>query len=208
MRRRAFVALCVIASAFAPVVAGCSRKPAPRLPAIDAGGTILAFGDSLTFGTGATPEESYPAVLERLIARKVVRAGVPGEVTAEGLARLPDALDEFEPQLLILCLGGNDLLRHLNEAAAAANLRAMIKLASDRGIAVVLVAPPRPVVLTSVPEFYADIAKEFRIPLEAEVLPKVLADRRLKSDLVHPNDKGYQLIAEALAKLLKDAGAL
>ena len=188
-------------------LAACS-KPAPTLPKVDAGGTILAFGDSLTFGTGADPEESYPAVLERLISRKVVRSGVPGEVTAEGLARLKGALDESAPQLLILCLGGNDLLRRMDEAAAISNLRAMIKLARDKGIAVVLMAPPRPALLTSAPEFYAELAKEFRIPLEADVLTAVLSDKSLKSDPIHPNAKGYARIAEALAKLLKNAGAL
>jgi acyl-CoA thioesterase I len=207
MHRRVFVSLWVIALGVALVLAGCG-KSGPRLPKVDAGGIILAFGDSLTFGTGATPEESYPAVLERLIARRVVRAGVPGEVTAEGLARLPETLDDIEPQLLILCLGGNDLLRKMDEAAATSNLRAMIKLARDKGIGVVLVAPPRPGFLTSIPKFYEDLAGELKIPLESEVLKQVLTDKSLKSDLAHPNAKGYAKIAEALAKLLKNAGAL
>ena len=207
MRRRDFLALLPAACGAALVVGGCD-KAGPRLPKVEAGGTILAFGDSLTFGTGARPEESYPAALERLIARKVVRAGVPGEVTGQGLARLPEALEEFAPQLLILCLGGNDMLRHGDEATAVANLRAMIRLAQDKGAAVVLLAPPRPSLLSAAPEFYTTLAQEFRIPLEAEVLPAVLSDRSLKSDLIHPNAKGYARIAEQLAKLLKDAGAL
>ena len=168
MRRRLFLSLPVAACGLFLTLGGCGRK-APRLPRVDAGGTILAFGDSLTFGTGAGPEESYPAVLERLIARKVVRAGVPGEVTEQGLARLPEALEEAEPQLVILCLGGNDLLRRVDEAVVVANLRAMIRLVLDKGAAVVLLAPPRPAVLTSAPAFYEELAKEFRIPLEAEV---------------------------------------
>ena len=207
MRRRLFVASCISAAGVALGLPGCGRS-APRLPRIDAGSTVLAFGDSLTFGTGATPEESYPAVLERLIARKVVRAGVPGEATAQGLARLPEAIEEYEPQLLILCLGGNDLLQRLDEAAAKSNLRSMINLAREKGIAVVLVAPPRPAVLTSIPEFYGELSKELKVPLESDVLKQVLTDRGLKSDLIHPNAKGYARIAEALAKLLKASGAV
>lgn len=64
----------------------------------------------MTFGTGAAPEESYLAVLERLVGRRVVNEGVPGEITDEGLERLPEVLKREKPTLLILCHGANDLL--------------------------------------------------------------------------------------------------
>ena len=209
MSRHPFHRLAVIAFAAAlaaALLAGCGK--APKLERLDANATVLAFGDSLTFGTGAATDESYPAVLQRLIGRKVIAAGVPGEVSQDGLARLPEALDEFKPQLLILCHGGNDFLRKLGEQNAAANVRAMVKLARDRGIAVVLIATPKPGLMPSAPEFYAGIAKESGIPLEDGVLKKVLTDNALKSDLIHPNAKGYARIAEAVAQLLKNAGAV
>ena len=121
---------------------------------------MLAFGDSLTFGTGASPAESYPAQLQSLIGRKVVNAGVPGEISADGLSRLPEVLEEVQPRLLLLCHGGNDFLRKQSETAAAANVRAMIRLARDKGIGVVLIATPKPGLTISSPDFYADIAKE------------------------------------------------
>ena len=169
---------------------------------------VLAFGDSLTFGTGASPGESYPAQLQTLIGRKVVNAGVPGEVSGDGLQRLPELLEEVKPKLLILCHGGNDFLRKLGEAQVAANVRAMIKLAKDRGISVVLIATPKPGLSISPPDFYAEIAKEFAIPFNDDVLKNVLRDNDLKSDLIHPNAKGYTQIADTLAKLLKKAGAV
>jgi len=189
------------------VLAACGAK-VPKVPRLDAGAVVLAFGDSLTFGTGASRQESYPAVLERLISRKVVGAGVPGETSGEGLARLPGVLDEVKPQLLVLCHGGNDFLRKMGEETAAANVREMVRLAQSRGVAVVLLATPKPGFGTSKVKFYEEIAKELAIPVEAEILPDVLGSRSLKSDLVHPNARGYEKIAEAVAELLEDAGAL
>ena len=191
----------------AVVLAACGAK-APTLPKLGADAVVLAFGDSITFGTGAGENQSYPAVLESLIGRKVYGAGVPGEVSAAGLARLPSAIDYYKPQLLILCSGGNDFLRKLSKAQAAENIRAMVRAARDKGVAVMLIAVPEPGLMPSPPDFYQDIAKEFGIPYEDGALAKILRDNELKSDLIHPNAKGYVRLAEAVAGVLKKSGAL
>ena len=188
------------------LAAGCGSKH--KLEKLDAGATVLAFGDSLTFGSGASPAESYPAVLERSIGRKVVNAGVPGETSAQGLERLPATLDEVKPRLLLLCHGGNDFLRRLDDAQAASNVRAMIQLARERGIPVVLIATPKPGLPPSVPAFYGEIANELKVPYDDAVLRSVLLDNALKSDMVHPNAAGYARIAAAVEKVLKGSGAI
>jgi lysophospholipase L1-like esterase len=180
----------------------------PPLPPLDPSAVVLAFGDSLTSGTGAAPGESYPAQLERLIGRKVIAQGVPGEVSAQGLARLPAVLEAVEPRLLVLCHGGNDFLRKLPETEAAANVRAMVRLAREKGVAVVLIGVPKPGLSPSPAAFYAEIAQEFAVPYEGSILKTVLTDNELKSDWVHPNAKGYARVAEAVAGLLKKARAL
>ena len=185
---------------------GCSERP--RLERLPGDATLLAFGDSLTFGTGASEDESYPAQLEKLIERREVRAGVPGEVTAQALARLPGALDEHAPRLLLLCIGGNDFLRRLGNQQAEANVREMVKLARARGIAVLLIGTPEPGFTVTPPAFYAGIAKEYRVPYEESVIGQVLKDRSLKADPIHPNARGYRVIAERLAETLKQAGAI
>jgi acyl-CoA thioesterase-1 len=185
---------------------GCSERP--KLERLPSDAVVLAFGDSLTFGTGANEHESYPAQLEQLIGRRVVRAGVPGEVTAQALARLPEALDEHAPRLLLLCIGGNDFLRRLGNQQAERNVREMVKLATTRGVAVMLIGTPEPGFTVSPPAFYAGIAKEFRLPYEEGIIGQVLKDASLKADPIHPNARGYRLIAERLAEQLKQGGAI
>jgi len=186
--------------------AGCTERP--KLERLPSDAVVLAFGDSLTFGTGASEDESYPAQLEALIGRRVVRAGVPGEVTAQALARLPAALDEHAPRLLLLCIGGNDFLRRLGNQQAERNVRGMVQLARSRGIAVLLIGTPEPGFTVSPPAFYAGIAKEFRLPYEGGIIGQVLKDASLKADPIHPNARGYRLIAERVAETLKSSGAL
>src|SRR5258706_7071754 len=198
--RRAFLLLALC------LAAACGGKH--RLEKLDASAVVLAFGDSLTFGTGASPTESYPAVLERGIGRKVVNAGVPGGTSAQGLGRLPEVRDEVKPRLLILCHGGNDCLQRLDEAAAAANVRAMIRMARAKGIGVVLLATPKPGLPPSIPAFYGEIAAAEGIPFEEAAVRSVLFDNRLKSDLVHPNGQDYAEIAAAVQKLLQKSGAI
>lgn len=191
---------------FAFITAACSSGA--KLPRLESGAVVLAFGDSLTFGTGAESAESYPAVLEHLIGRKVVNAGIPGEVTEEGLSRLPEVLDKEKPALMLLCHGGNDLLRRLNQKQASSNIREMILLARDRKVSVVLVAVPSLGLSLSPSPMYREIAKDLNIPLEEGILSSVLADGSLKSDYIHPNAAGYRRMAEALTTLLKKRGAL
>lgn len=198
--RRAVLVAC------AAILVACGE--APKLAPLAPDAVVLAFGDSLTHGTGASEAESYPSQLQQLIGRTVVRAGVPGEVSAHALARLPAALEEHQPQILLLCIGGNDFLRNLGSAQVAANVQTMVAVARQRGVDVVLIgAPERSITLTP-PGFYADIARQLGVPYEGKVVGEILRNSELKSDAIHPNARGYRLMAERVAALLKKAGAL
>ena len=191
---------------FQILLTACSSTP--QLSPLPDYAVVLAFGDSLTAGTGAAPEASYPAVLSRLIRRTVVNAGMPGEVTAAGLARLAETLDREKPALVLLCLGGNDFLQRLDQAKAEENLRSMVRMMRERGIAVVLIGVPQLGFGVDVPGWYTELAKEAGVPYEGKLLKRILADRSLKSDPIHPNAAGYQQLAEGLAVVLKKNGAL
>ncbi|MDR3412781.1 MAG: GDSL-type esterase/lipase family protein [Formivibrio sp.] len=185
---------------------GCAKTP--KLAQLPPEASILAFGDSLTFGTGAQPAESYPAVLAVLTGHPVVNAGIPGQTSAEGRERLAQTLNDTHPALLILCMGGNDFLQKFPEKQTVANLRAMIELTQSQQVPILLIATPRPGLGISIPDFYASLAKQYAIPLEAKALEDILSKRALKSDLVHPNATGYRQLAEAIDLVLKKAGAL
>ncbi len=190
------------------MLAACDSGP-PRLAKLPANGVVLAFGDSLTHGTGAPAEASYPAVLEELIGRRVVRAGVPGEVTAQGLARLPSLLRDSAPDLLVLIHGGNDLLQRRPRADTLADLSAMVQLARKHGVAVVLIGvPDLGLLLGRSAGFYEELAEDLEIPYDGEALPAILKQPGLKSDAIHPNAKGYRKLAEAVADLLRRSGAI
>ncbi len=170
---------------------------------------ILAFGDSLTYGTGVGDDNSYPAVLTRLSGRKVINSGIPGERSTQGLARLPKELDEYKPALLILCHGGNDMLRKQSMETMQANLEQMIQLAKGRGVQVILLGVPQPALFgLDSAKYYRLVADKMGIPLQESVIPEVLSDTRFKSDQVHPNAAGYEMMADAVYRLLVKAGAL
>jgi lysophospholipase L1-like esterase len=190
------------------LLTACSDSK-PYLPLLSPDAVILAFGDSLTFGTGADREQSYPAVLAQLSGHTVINAGIPGEVTAEGVRRLPALLDRHMPELLILCHGGNDLLRKLNKDSTRSNIETMITTASQRNIPVLMIGVPQPALLFLEPAgVYNEIAEKYGLAYESEILPAVEADNSLKSDRIHPNAEGYQQVADAVYELLKESGAL
>ncbi len=190
------------------LLSACSDTP-PQLPLLSNDAVILAFGDSLTHGNGAGKEENYPAVLQRLTQHRVINAGIPGEQSDAGLARLPNVLDSYQPQLLILCHGGNDMLRKKSMQAMQDNLEKMVALSRERGIPVILLGVPRPALfgLESASP-YNELAEKLKLPFDGEIIPEVLSDSDLKSDQIHPNAKGYRMMADAIYDLLRESGAL
>ncbi len=189
------------------LLAGCSQ-PQPALQPLQPGDVILAFGDSLTRGTGARPGQDWPRVLERLSRHRVINAGIPGEVSSEGLKRLPGLLDEHRPALVILLHGGNDLLRKWPQLETAANLQKMIRIIRKRGAQVVLVAVPRPALLLSDARLYAEVAEKEKVPLLENSLSNLLGSSTYRSDSIHLNAAGYRQLAEQIYEFIRQQGGL
>ncbi len=194
-----FLQLCLVL-----LLSGCD---APALEPIPKDGTILAFGDSLTLGVGARLS-SYPAVLADLTGLRVINAGVSGETTDAGLLRFEQLLASIRPNLLILMEGGNDILQKRDLAQTQANLASMIELAQAQQITVVLIGIPERLIFSSSAPLYKVLADKYKVVYEGKLIARLLHDSSLKSDHVHFNDAGYQVMAESIFNLLKTHGAV
>lgn len=186
----------------------CACSDGIRIEPLPRDAVVLAFGDSLTAGVGATNGNSFPQVLARLSGLDVVNAGVSGETTDRGRARLPGALDQHAPQLLILLEGGNDILRNRNPTDVRANLEAMIRESQSRSIPVVFIGVPAKSLFSNAAPFYDELAEQYGLAYDGRILGKLLRDASMKSDQIHFNDEGYRELAEAIHRLLEDVGAL
>ena len=210
--RRGFAARVGGAGLLLVTLAGCGRDKKTAQP-VPPGSTVLALGDSLTFGTGASAETSYPTVLAGLTGWNVVNAGVPGDTSAQALARLPALLAEHQPKLVIVSIGGNDFLRKLPESDTRTHVHAICKQSLAAGAQVLLVAVPRATVAAALGQMtdhalYAEVAKDLKIPLQREAWGEVLAQPDLRADTVHANARGYAQFARSVQGTAAAVGLL
>jgi acyl-CoA hydrolase len=163
---------------------------------------------------GATPDTAYPAVLQMLTGWQVVNGGISGDTTAQALARLPALLQEHQPRLVIVSIGGNDFLRQMSAGAAKATISEISRTAQAAGAQVLLVAVPQVSLLAAGTgslrdhPLYAELAGEQKLPLHAEGWARVLSQPDLRADTVHANAQGYRVFAEGLLPTLRQAGWL
>lgn len=208
MNAAALLRLALITLLLALAACGGKAKESP----LPTGAKVLALGDSLTAPHGVQPNEAWPTLLAQKTGWLVINGGVSGNTSADALARLPALLDEHQPQLVLVTLGGNDMLRKLPPEQTVANLGLMLDMARNKGAKVVLLATPKPNLAGAVfnslspPDFYAEIAKDKKVPLIEEAIPKVLSDTKLKGDQIHPNAAGHAKLGELIHAELKKIG--
>jgi acyl-CoA thioesterase-1 len=187
-------------------------SPYARVANLDSrGSNVIAFGDSLTAGYGAQAGEDYPSKLSALLGINVINAGVSGDTTESALARIDDAVLSRDPRIVIVGLGGNDFLQGVPVATTERNLRSIARAIHGAGAMVVLLGFRFPSISADYETMYGDVARDERCLLIPNVLRGILTDPSLKSDEIHPNARGYALIAERVAapcrKLLPKADA-
>lgn len=191
--------------------AACSSRGGEPVPP---GAVVLVLGDSISAGYRLSPEEAWPARLAERTGWSVVNGGVSGDTTGEARARLPALLDAHQPILVIVELGGNDMLRRVPLSEARENLEGIVSEIREAGARPVLMAIPQPSVTGAVFQslsdapIYEELAAQLKVPLLDDVVSEVLSDPALKLDHLHPNAEGSRVLAEKAVKALQALGLL
>ncbi len=187
----------------AMVAFGCGKA---EIKKISNHSKIVAFGDSLTSGYGVDKKESYPYVLSELLGVEVVNAGISGEDTTAGLKRLDAVLAEYEPDLVLLCYGGNDMLQKQPMEQMKGNLKLMLERITASGSEIILIGVPMPNLGLRVPKLYEELADDYDVPYGPDIVKSVIASASLSSsDFIHPNAKGYSRMAELIHSLILES---
>ena len=192
------------------LLAACSKRP--KFTALPTGSQVLAFGDSITYGTGAQPGEDWPTKLALLTGWQIINAGLPGDTAEAARSRIQPLLDEHKPALVILEIGGNDFLRRRPARIIKEDIRALVRSCQDSGAKVVLVGVSELSLLAVVAgkpsdsPLYAELGAEEGVPVIADVFSNVLAKPELCADKIHPNAHGYQQMGQGIADKLRYLG--
>lgn len=180
--------------------------------ALPPGSQVVALGDSLTAGAGVAAAEAWPDLLASRTGWIVINGGVSGDTSGGALRRLPALLEEHKPVLVLVALGGNDMLRRLPEEETIANLGHILAMVKAHGAKPVLLATPRPSAMGAVfqslsaAEFYRRVAEGQQVPLIEDAIAEVLSDPQLKGDPLHPNAAGHRQLSGKLFEALKAIG--
>ncbi|MDP9995922.1 lysophospholipase L1-like esterase [Variovorax boronicumulans] len=208
-RRHLLQLMCGVPAA--AVLAACGKRK-PSTAALKSDARVLAIGDSLTFGYGASPDASWPVKLGEITGWQIENAGVNGDTSAGALQRLPSLLAAGSYDAILIGIGGNDMLRGVSASATRDNIAALVKEAREHTPHVALLATPAPDAMRafvgslSDAPFYEEVAKSGQALLVANVYSSVLSDASLRSDRIHANAQGYAKVAQLLADQFKAAG--
>lgn len=191
------------------LIAACGKVKEQAIPA---GSRVLALGDSLTAGAGVTPAEAWPNLLAGRTGWEVINGGVNGDTSGAALLRLPSLLEEHTPMLVLVTLGGNDMLRHIPQQETTANLEKILTLIKTHGAKPVLLATPNPSLMGAVfqnlsaADFYRKVADAQQVPLIEDAIADILSKPQLKGDPLHPSAAGHKLLSESIFEELKSLG--
>jgi acyl-CoA thioesterase I len=167
---------------------------------------VIAFGDSLVVGFGATKDKDFVTLLSQKIGQPIVNLGVNGDTTQKGIERLKE-LDRYNPKVVILLLGGNDALQRVPPEETFANLRTIIADIQKRGAVVLVLGVRGGLINNTFDDEFQKLAEETGSAFVPDVLDGLFGQKQFMADGIHPNDAGNAIIADRvypeLTKVLK-----
>ncbi len=165
-------------------------------------GPIVAFGDSLVYGVGASPNHDFISLLSQKIGEPIVNLGVPGDTTEDGLARINTVIEK-KPRLVLVLLGGNDYLKRKPAEETFSNVGTIIDRLHASGAVVIVLGVRGGLLSDHFDTQFEALAEEKQTGYVPDVLDGIIGHATLMSDQIHPNDKGYAIIAEKVYPTLK-----
>ena len=205
MNRNRWIVVVIVLLVVAGAIWKFNRKIEYRNFPPSRGTTWVAFGDSLTYGSGATSGNDYPTLLGRRLKVDIINAGVPGITSAEALARVEEVIN-LDPKVVLLCLGGNDGLQRLPLNGTLNNLSAITARLQEHGAFVVLIGVRSATLTDQYHKPFKKLAAEKETLFISNILAGILGKPRLMADQIHPNDAGNAKIVERLEEELREAG--
>lgn len=180
------------------------RSELPRAARPTDGESIIAFGDSLVAGRGASSGQDFVSVLSKRLGIPIINAGRSGDTTGSALARLDRDVLALNPRIVIVLLGGNDFLRRVPTEETFGNLGTIVDRVRRHGSAVVLVGVSVGLFTDPYRAEYEALAQRTSAGLVPDVLDGIIGHADLMADSIHPNDRGYEIIADRLEPVVRD----
>lgn len=190
----ALLAYCVVA------LLGCVKR---EIKNIDSqGSNIICFGDSVTFGYAAGPDQDYPSVLAQMTNIPVINAGIDGDTSIEALKRIESDVLDRDPLLVIIEFGGNDFLRRIPKEVTINNIQEMIDKIQEKGAMVAIVDISTSIILGEYHLAFYNIAQENSAIFIPNAFSGIITNPKLKGDFLHPNANGYNIIAQRIYRTI------
>jgi lysophospholipase L1-like esterase len=193
----------VLAAVAIAILAAWWWVPRADRTAPTSGTRVIAFGDSLVEGVGASRGHDLVWLLSTRVGTPVVNAGRRGDTTAAALARLDRDVLSRDPRVVIVILGGNDLIRRVPREQTLQNMSQIVERIRARGAGVILAPVSLGVIVDQYADGYDEIADRTSSVLVTDILEGILGQTGMTSDPIHPNDRGYELMAARLEPALR-----